>query len=118
MKIKDIKVAWEYLPYKLSDVVAFVLCPFISYIVFSFIHHIYLYLNVFDLNTDIYIALYFIVCLFPLIYLVVGFATGFKRQHEDFIYGFCNGCYVTENGTTHFKQSTTLCPDCEYIDKN
>ena len=118
MKIKNIKVDWDYLPYTLPDVVVFVLCPFISYIVFSFIHHIYLYLNIFYLNTDIYIILYSIVSIFSLMYLVCGFATGFKRQRDYVIYGFCNGCYVTENGTTHFKQSNTLCSDCKYIDKN
>lgn len=117
MKIKDIKVDWEYLPYNLPDVVAFVLCPFISYIVFSFIHHIYLYLNIFYFNIDIYFALYYVVCLFPLIYLAVGFAIGYKRQHEDVIYGFCDGCYVTIDGSTHFKQSNTVCPDCKLKDK-
>ena len=117
MKIKNIDVDWVYLPYKLSDVVLSVLFPFISYIIFLFFYHIYLYLNISYLNTDIYTAFYFIGCFFPLIYLVRGFVIGFIRQREDDIYGFCNGCYVTENGTTHFKQSNILCSDCELKDK-
>ena len=114
MKINNIKVDWDYLPYSDSFVCFAVIFPLMSFSIFNII---YTFINPSFSSGFMPVLIPSMVCIFNASYLAAGFAIGFKRQCEDVIYGFCDGCYVTIDGSTHFKQSNTVCTDCKYIAK-
>lgn len=114
MKIKDIKVDWDYLPYSDSFVCFAVIFPLMAFSIFNII---YTFINPLFSSGFMPVLVPSMVCIFNAIYLVSGFVIGFKRQCAHVIYGFCDGCYVTIDGSTHFKLFNTVCPDCKYIAK-
>lgn len=114
MKIKNINVDWDYLPYSDSFVCFAVILPFMSFSIFNIIYTFTIPSFSYGF---IYLLVFSMVCIFNVVYLVSGFSIGYRRQLEDIGYGLCDGCYVIIDGSIHLKQSNTVCTDCKYIAK-